>query len=108
MKRRPMTGIGKGMNAFFEKTEAEKDPRRQLVDKAVSQHTDIQTKRQASPVLERATFYIRPAQHTTLEKLKIKLRKHKVKTNKSELLRTAIDLLAERDLQLLANRLTNK
>ena len=104
-----MTGIGKGMNAFFEETEAEKDPKRQLVDKAVSQHTDIQTKQQPEPpVLERATFYIRPSQHTTLEELKIKLRWHDVKTNKSELLRTAIDLLAGRDLQQLADRLTNK
>ena len=92
-----MTGTGKGMNAFFEEPE-----------EATKQHTDIQTKQQPAPDLERATFYIRPSQHITLEELKIKLRQQKIKTNKSELLREAIDLLSEQDLEALAQRITNK
>jgi len=107
-KRRSMSGMGKGIDAFFEEPDRAEEPKHQQATKAVSPYADIQTKQQAAAVLERATFYIRPSQHTTLEELKISLRKRRFKTNKSELLRTAIDLLAEQDLQVLIDRLTNK
>ncbi len=82
------------MNAYFDDSE-----------EATHKHTDKQVKQQVYPDLERATFYIRPSQHSALEELKIRLREQRVKTNKSELLREAIDLLAEQDVETLANRL---
>ena len=99
-KRKSMAGMGKGIDAYFEETAQEEEPK--------SQHTDIQTKQHTTPILERATFYIWPNHHTTLEELKINLRKQKIKTNKSELLRMAIDLLAEQELETVAERLTSK
>jgi hypothetical protein len=103
-----MTGMGKGVDAFFAESDEAQESERKHDDKAVSQHADIQVKQQTPPDLKRATFYIRPNQDIVLDELKIRLRKQKVNTNKSELIREAIDLLAEQDIQALADRLTSK
>jgi hypothetical protein len=88
-KRKTMAGMGKGVDAFFAKPEES-------------------VKDQDDEDFERATFYIRPEQQTKLEELRIGLRKHKVKTNKSELVRTAIDLLAEQSIEGLAKRMARR
>ncbi|MDQ5850687.1 MAG: hypothetical protein M3380_01190 [Chloroflexota bacterium] len=103
-RRRSMAGVGRGVDAFF--------PEEATTEQ--SQHADIQTYKQddtdgePEEALERATFYIRPNQHEILEDLRKELRRKKVKTNKSELVRKAIDLLAEQDPTRLAELLTNK
>ena len=103
-RRRSMAGVGKGVDAFF---PTETTPEQH-------QHTDIQTYKQddhsveQEEELERATFYIRPNQHDILDDLRRELRRKKVKTNKSELVRKAIDLLAEQDPTKLAELLTSK
>jgi hypothetical protein len=103
-----MAGIGKGVDAFFEETEDTQDVKGQQDDKSARQHDDVQTKQAFAPDLKRATFYIRPEQDIKIEELKLELTRGGVNTNKSELVREAIDLLAEQDLQVLAKRLTNK
>ena len=103
-RRRSMAGVGKGVDAFF---PTEQTPEQH-------QHTDIQTYKQdddsveQEEELERATFYIRPNQHDILDDLRRELRRKKVKTNKSELVRKAIDLLAEQGPTRLAELLTSK
>ena len=99
-----MAGVGKGVDAFF---PTETTPEQH-------QHTDIQTYKQdddsveQEEELERATFYIRPNQHDILEDLRRELRRKKGKTNKSELVRKAIDLLAEQARTRLADLLISK
>lgn len=112
VKRKSLAGIGKGVDAFFDKPdESGKQQDDKAVkpqsDKAVSKHNDLQVKQQDDSDFERATFYIRPEQHTQLEEVRIRLRQHKVKTNKSELIRMAIDLLAEQSIEGLAKRMGN-
>lgn len=108
-KRKPLTGAGRGVGAFFD----EEAPANR-VDRTTqaSQHTDIQASaasdEEALDELERATFYIRPEQQEALEELKIKLRRRNVKTNKSALIRQAIDLLGEQDLDALHGRLASR
>ena len=99
-----MAGVSRSVDAFF--------PQEATTEQ--HQHTDIQTYKrddtdgEPEEALERATFYIRPNQHEILEDLRRELRRKKVKTNKSELVRKAIDLLAEQDPTRLAELLTNK
>ncbi len=106
-KRKSLSGIGKGYNAFFEETEESPTAQQPPAPQSATETPP------ASEELERATFYIRPDQHDILERLKIELRKvdthkgGKIKTNKSELVREAIDLLGEQDLEMLAERLNN-
>jgi hypothetical protein len=108
-KRKSMAVTGKGVNAFFEEKTAKQTTATSIQDdKAVSKHTSKDVEQQSDIDLQRATFYIAPEQHTQLEELRIKLRKHKIKTNKSELVRIAIDLLAEQDVDLLVKLLTGK
>ena len=77
-------------------------------NKQTGQHVNIQTS--AEQELKRATFYIRPEQNFTIEELRLKLRKSGVNTNKSELVRVAIDFLADQDeeeVKTLINTYTN-
>jgi hypothetical protein len=119
-KRKTMAGMGKGVDAFFAKPEESVKDQDDLAakqqgskavqqqdSKAVQQHSDLPAKQQDDD-FERATFYIRPEQQTNLEELRIGLRKHKVKTNKSELIRTAIDLLAEQSIEGLARKMARR
>lgn len=103
MKRKSMSGIGKGVDALLhqdDKTEKQHEA------KTVNQQDDTQSNQQDD--LERATFYIRPDQNITLEELRIKLRKLNIKSNKSEIVRKAIDLLAEQHTDLLVSKFTGK
>jgi hypothetical protein len=70
----------------------------------VSNSTDIQPE----AALERATFYIRVDQPTNLEELKLKLRKKGIKTDKSELVRIALDMLTSQDIDAIVNLLSEK
>ena len=116
VKRKSLAGIGKGVDAFFDKPG---ETVKQQDDKAVSKYNDKTVKPQNGEAVnkynnlqvkpqddfERATFYIRPEQHTKLEEIRIALRHHQAKTNKSELIRMAIDLLAEQSVEGLAKRM---
>jgi hypothetical protein len=108
-KRKTMAGMGKGVDAFFEqpavpvKQQDDITAKQQDVE-AVKQYNDLPVKQQDDD-FERATFYIRPDQQTQLEQVRIGLRQHKVKTNKSELIRMAIDLLAEQSVEGLAKKM---
>lgn len=107
-KRKSMTGAGRGVGAFFDEERTST-----RVDEAVqtSQHTDIQAITGGGldeDALERATFYIRPGQQSLLEELKLRLRRRNVKTNKSELIREAIDLLSEQELAALEQRIATR
>ena len=106
-KRKPMTGAGRGVGAFFDDDIRGKP---NSTDKQPSQHTDIQTNEGMGDedVFERATFYIRPGQHSLLEEIKLKLRRRNVRTNKSELIREAIDMLSEQELAMLERRIVAK
>lgn len=101
-KRKSMAGIGKGMDAFFD------EPEEKEKQESTSDNEHMETQEQSSPDLKRATFYIRPEQNIRIEEIKLQLTKRKVNTNKSELVREAIDLLAEQDLQALARRLAER
>ena len=96
-------------------------------DKQVNNHTDLQsapsvattvevatvdaptlmTTVVAEPALERATFYIWSDQHPALDELKLKLRKRGLKTDKSELIRVAIELLISQELGQVETLLKN-
>lgn len=106
-KRKSMSGVGKGIGAFFDESEEAEEPKQQD-DTSTSQHTDTQAAGQEAPDLKRATFYIRPDQNITIEEIKLQLTKRRINTNKSELVREAIDLLAEQDLEVLADRLAHE
>ncbi len=62
---------------------------------------------QAKEGLEKSTIYIHSDQNLALDELIYKLRKRKVKTNRSELVRIAIDLLLKQDLDTLIAKITN-
>lgn len=81
--RKSMTGAVQGMDAFFTSTAAEE------------QDTQDTTSEEE---LERVTLYIRPDQDSLLTELQSKLKRRRVKTNRSELVRAAIDILSEREL----------
>lgn len=83
---------------------------KQYDDKQVRQHTSLQVNKHTDipPKLERATFYIRSDQHPELDELKLKLRKRGIKTDKSELIRVAIDFLISQDLDEVAKLLQAK
>ena len=57
---------------------------------------------------EKATFYIQPGDQVALDELKLKLRKRGVKTDKSELVRKAIELLTEQDIETIISRLKSE
>ena len=59
----------------------------------------------ASPDLERITVYIRFDQLAALEELRMKLRQQGVKTNKSAIVRVALDKLVEEGMEKLKERL---
>ena len=73
---------------------------------STNQQVDISTSQQ--PDLERTGFYIRPDQNSAIELLRGELRKKKVKANRSEIIRAAIDLLLTQDHQIVVNLLTNQ
>ncbi len=56
--------------------------------------------------LEKSTIYIHSDQNLALDELIFRLRKRKVMTNRSELVRTAIDLLIKQDLDPLIAKIT--
>jgi len=56
--------------------------------------------------LDKGTFYLEPEHHLTLDELKLSLRKRQIKTDKSQLVRTAIELLAEQEINVIADRLS--
>ena len=58
--------------------------------------------------LERTTLYLRPDQTGELDRLKIELRKHKVRTNRSEIVRVAIDLLTQQGLDKIVTLLPKR
>lgn len=47
---------------------------------------------------EKATFYLRPEQRADLDEIKYRLKRERIRTNNSELVRFAIDLLKEKSL----------
>ena len=57
---------------------------------------------------EKATFYLRPGHQVALDELKLKLRKKGVKTDKSVLARTAIELLVEQGVETIISRLKSE
>lgn len=60
----------------------------------------------ASPTdSEKVTVYLLAAQVLALDELVLKLRKLKIYTNRSELLRLAVTLLLEQKLEQITNRL---
>ncbi len=104
-KRKPVTRAGRGAMAWFNESDSMEQ---QDTDTQLYKHADVQTKQQEDEDLERATFYIRPEQHSILEELRIQLRKHHLKTNKSELVRAAIDYLSEQDIDVVIDKLSRK
>ncbi len=57
---------------------------------------------------EKITIYISSDQINALDELIIKLRKRQVRTNRSELVRTAIDPFIRQDLEVLVTGLTKR
>ncbi len=104
-QRKRASVAGRGLSAYFDDTSTAEQ---QHTDIQTYKHTDLQTKQQEDEDLERATFYIRPEQHSMLEELRIQLRKHHLKTNKSELVRAAIDYLSEQDIDVVIDKLSRK
>ncbi len=47
---------------------------------------------------EKASFYLRPEQRADLDEIKYRLKRERVKTNNSELVRFAIDLLKKKSI----------
>lgn len=86
---------GMGADAFFSPNAAQADqedstPVKQ--DTSISAHQDVSTP--VKQPLIKATFYLTPEHESALEELKLKLRKTTgERTDKSELVRRAIDLL---------------
>jgi len=58
--------------------------------------------------LERLTFYIKPKQDEVLNSIRTKLRRNKVKTNRSLLVRLALDLLSEKTIEEIADILSKR
>ena len=59
----------------------------------------------AKPILEAATVYLLPKHQFILEELKLKLRRRGIKAAKSKLVRVAINLLDQQDLEQIINAL---
>ncbi len=55
---------------------------------------------------EKATFYLQPDHQVALDELKLKLKKRGIKTDKSQLVKQAIDLLVEQEIATIISRLT--
>jgi hypothetical protein len=104
-KRKSITGAGRGVMAYFDADTDTMHPQDAAI--AARQPAAIHTQHQPAEELARATFYIRPDQHDVLEELRIRLRKHHVKTNKSELVRVAIDFLVEQDISVVIDKLSS-
>ncbi|MCB0171317.1 MAG: hypothetical protein KDJ97_12265 [Anaerolineae bacterium] len=60
--------------------------------------------RRTAPKLEAATVYLFPAQSIILDELKLKLRCQGIRTTKSELVRTAIQLLGEHKFESIVEK----
>ncbi len=104
-KRKPMSGIGKGVDAFFDGNgQPEQATPNVPVDIQAEQHTDIQTS-EPDENLARVTFYLRPSQEDEIEEIRLRLRRQGVKTGKSELARAALDFLFEQDISMISQRL---
>jgi hypothetical protein len=56
-------------------------------------------------VLESATVYLLPEQQIMLDELKLKLRREGIRSNKSKLVRVAINLLQEQHIENIISRL---
>lgn len=59
---------------------------------------------QNQPTLEAATVYLLPDHQIILEELKLKLRRHGFKVTKSKLVRIAIQLLGEQELEQIIHK----
>jgi hypothetical protein len=88
-KRKPMAGVVQGMDAFF---SGPADQPQEVVE--------VEEKAEADK-LARVTLYIRPDQDSLLTELQSKLKRKRVKTNRSELVQAAIDVLSKHDLESL-------
>ncbi|NWJ98826.1 MAG: hypothetical protein HXX20_24045 [Chloroflexi bacterium] len=100
-KRKSISRTARGVDAYFTDANEVQDQNSSI---PVSNSTDIQTE----AALERATFYIRVDQPTNLEELKLKLRRKGIKTDKSELVRMALDMLTSQDIDAIVNLLSEK
>ena len=58
--------------------------------------------------LERGTFYVRPEHQYDLDELRLKLMRNNVRTNKSELVRVAIDNLVNQNIKDVKKLLSKK
>lgn len=78
------------------------------VNKATSTQDDKTTSLQddSEEALERTTYYLYPEQKIQIDELVLNLKKQKVKTNKSELVRVAIDELLAKEAKRVVNILT--
>lgn len=71
---------------------------RQQVNQSTSQQDDI----------ERTGFYVRADQNKAIDELRIKLKDHKIKTNRSEILRVALDQFLKKDIEEVVDLLTSQ
>ena len=78
------------------------EPKDQSGTNDVKQSNNQVVKQSNEPYFERYTVYFSTEQHETLETLKTKLRRQKVKTNKSKLVRVAVDFLASHQIEEIA------
>jgi hypothetical protein len=86
-KRKSMSGAVQGMNAFFSGPVTDASEAAEDQDQSSEEE------------LERVTLYLRPDQDSFLTELLSKLKRKRVKTNRSELVRAAIDALSKHDLE---------
>jgi hypothetical protein len=90
--RKSMSGAVQGMDAFFPEPEEE---------------ARTQPKVEVTPEeeLERVTLYIRPDQDALLTQLRAQLKRKRVKTSRSELVRVALNILGEQELEYIEKQL---
>ncbi len=84
---------GKGADIFFSEDQTEETE---------EQQSDLSARAQAGELATKATFYFTQSQLDALEKAVFLLsQEHRIKTNKSEIMRIALDLITS---DFLANR----
>ena len=90
--RKSMSGAVQGMDAFFPEPEEEAGSQPQA---------EVAPEKE----LERVTFYIRPDQDALLTQLRAQLKRKRVKTSRSELVRVALNILGEQELEHIEKKL---
>jgi len=65
----------------------------------------MKTNQTTQPQLEAATVYLLPDHQIVLEELRLKLRRRGIKSNKSKLVRVAINFLQEQNIEDIISRL---